>query len=70
MVLCCLFWCQSVGDVSPYVCCVIFVRFTLLSGHLFGKSCLLGLPVLFKVILVIAAKKKALISCAVTAQLI
>ena len=20
MVLCCLFWCQSFGDVSPYVC--------------------------------------------------
>ena len=20
VVLCCLFWCQSIGDVSPYVC--------------------------------------------------
>ena len=35
MVLCCLFWCQSFGDVSPYVCSyVVFlsVMFGLLSG--------------------------------------
>ena len=24
MVLCCLFWCQSFGDVSPYVCVYYF----------------------------------------------
>ena len=23
-VLCCLFWCQSFGDVSPYVCSLYF----------------------------------------------
>ena len=29
------FWCQSFGDVSPYVCSYYFlVRFRLLSGHL------------------------------------
>ena len=30
VVLCCLFWCQRFGDVSPYVC--------------LGKSCALGWP--------------------------
>ena len=24
VVLCCLFWCQSFGDVSPYVCSLYF----------------------------------------------
>ena len=24
MVLCCLFWCQSFGDLSPYVCSLYF----------------------------------------------
>ena len=24
VVLCCLFWCQSSGDVSPYVCSIYF----------------------------------------------
>ena len=24
VVLCCLFWCQSFGDVSPYVCSYCF----------------------------------------------
>ena len=24
MVLCCLFWCQSFGEVSPYVCSYYF----------------------------------------------
>ena len=31
MVLCCLFWCQSFGDVSPYICYLFLVRFRLLS---------------------------------------
>ena len=42
MVLCCLLWCQSFGDVSPYVCSLFLVRFWLLSGHLFGNSRALG----------------------------
>ena len=38
--LCCLFWCQSFGDVLPNVCSLYFyVRFGLLSGHLLGNSC-------------------------------
>ena len=24
VVLCCLFWCQSFGDASPYVCSLYF----------------------------------------------
>ena len=24
LVLCCLFWCKSVGEVSPYVCSYYF----------------------------------------------
>ena len=24
VVFCCLFWCQSLGDVSPYVCSLYF----------------------------------------------
>ena len=39
VVLCCLFWCQSIGDVSPYVCSYYLARFRLLSGHLLAKSC-------------------------------
>ena len=45
MVLCCLFWCQSFGDLSPYVCSLYFYfGFGLLSGHLLGNSCALGWP--------------------------
>ena len=45
MVLCCLFWCQSFGDVSPYVFFIILlVRFWLLSGHLLDNSCAVSWP--------------------------
>ena len=37
------FWCQSFGDVSPYVCSNYFlIWFRLLSGNLLGNSCSLG----------------------------
>ena len=46
MVLCCLFWCQSFGDLSPYLVLFIILlrRFWLLSSHLLGNSCALGWP--------------------------
>ena len=36
------FWCQSFGDVSPYVCSYFLVGFGLLSGHLLINSCSFG----------------------------
>ena len=40
MVLCCLFWCQSFGDVFI----LFLVRPGLLSDHLLGNSCSLDRP--------------------------
>ena len=43
MVVCCPFWCQSIGDVSPYECSYYFSSVRLLNGHLLGNSCSLFL---------------------------
>ena len=43
-------WCQSFGDISPYVCSLYFlVRFELLSDHYLGNSCPLGWPFVLNV---------------------
>ena len=39
-----LFWYQSFGDVSPYVCSLHFVLLGFLSGHPLGNSCPVGKP--------------------------
>ena len=40
VVLCCLFWCQNFGGVSPNVCSYYFS--SVLIAHLLGNSCSLG----------------------------
>ena len=40
MFLCCLFWCQSFGDVSPYVCSYYFSSVWVAECPPFGKKLL------------------------------
>ena len=38
MVLCCLFWCQSFGDVSPYACSYYFYSVWVTEWQSFRKE--------------------------------
>ena len=40
MVLCYLFWCQSFGAISPYVCYIIFSSVSVAERPPFGKKLL------------------------------
>ena len=37
VLLCCLFWCQNFGDVSPYVCPYYFSSVSVAEWPPFGK---------------------------------